>query len=296
MNIPSNSTPDTMQRFEDKDAMRAWSRRQRADGARVAFVPTMGYLHEGHLSLVREAASQCDRVVVSIYVNPTQFAPDEDFDVYPRDMEGDLAKLRALNVDAVFLPRNLYGSKEHPQGSRTWVDVMDLTATLCGESRPHFFRGVTTVVTKLLHIVEPDVAIFGQKDYQQWRVIDAMVRDLDMPVEIVRMPIKREPDGLAMSSRNARLSSAARAAATALPKTMALAASKIAETDTPIAEILNDAKAALEAAGAITDYLSLVDGETLVPIHNRCRVMVLAAAVSFDDVRLIDNVEVRRAS
>ena len=180
-----------MQQFDLKEDMRRWSRAQRHAGSSIAFVPTMGYLHEGHLSLIDEAKRRADVVVASVYVNPTQFAPDEDFDVYPRDTEGDLGKLRERGCDAVFTPANLYSGLSE---SQTWVEPGPSAYGLCGESRPGFFRGVATVVTKLFHIVEPDVAIFGKKDFQQWRVISAMVEDLDMPIEVVGMPIVRESE------------------------------------------------------------------------------------------------------
>ena len=205
--------------------MRRWSRAHRAAGRRVAFVPTMGFLHEGHLSLVREARARADVVAVSIYVNPAQFAAHEDFGTYPRDDEGDLAKLRAVGADAAFVPAHLYAqdapTPSPPPPHETFVTVERLSTGLCSTTRPHFFRGVATVVCKLFNVVEPDVAVFGKKDYQQFRVVQRMVRDLDYDIRIVGVELTREPDGLAMSSRNVRLDPEARVAARAISKALA---------------------------------------------------------------------------
>jgi pantoate--beta-alanine ligase len=206
--------------------MRRWSRAHRAAGRRVAFVPTMGFLHEGHLSLVREARARADVVAVSIYVNPAQFAAHEDFGTYPRDDEGDLAKLRAVGADAAFVPAHLYAQDAPtppppPPPHETFVTVERLSTGLCSTTRPHFFRGVATVVCKLFNVVEPDVAVFGKKDYQQFRVVQRMVRDLDYDIRIVGVELTREPDGLAMSSRNVRLDPEARVAARAISKALA---------------------------------------------------------------------------
>ncbi|KAJ8899254.1 hypothetical protein K2173_017286 [Erythroxylum novogranatense] len=224
----------------DKDQMRKWSRAMRCEGKSIALVPTMGYLHQGHSSLVKEAHKHADLTVVSIYVNPGQFSPSEDLSTYPCDFNGDILKLMSVpgGVDAVFHPYNLYdyknnsrsskddddvipmidGSKalegkgavscveEKDLGHETWVRVERLEKGLCGNSRPLFFRGVATVVTKLFNIVEPDVAVFGKKDYQQWRIIQRMVRDLDFSIRIIASEIVRDNDGLAVSSRNVHLS------------------------------------------------------------------------------------------
>ena len=198
------------------EGMRAWSEAQRAAGKRVGFVPTMGCLHEGHLSLVRVAKARgCDAVAASIFVNPTQFGPEEDFGKYPREEARDLDLLRGEGVAAVFLP----GVAEmYPEGDQTIVEVTNLSKGLCGASRPGHFRGVATVVAKLLLIVEPHVAVFGEKDFQQLAVIRRMARDLHIDVEIVGAPIVREPDGLAMSSRNRYLEGDDRLAALCLHK------------------------------------------------------------------------------
>ena len=282
-----------MEVIRDKARMRAWSRARRAARQRVVLVPTMGALHEGHLSLVRAASARGDAVVVSIYVNPTQFGPTEDFDVYPRDLSGDLDRLRALRVAAVFAPADLY-VREAP-AHETWVSVERLERPLCGESRPGFFRGVATVVAKLFHIVEPDVAVFGDKDYQQRLLIQRMVRDLDFGVEIVAVPIVREKDGLAMSSRNERLSVRDRAAARAVPESLALAAGLVARGERSAGAIRERVTALLEQAGGRVDYVGVVDPLTLESLDVLAGPALIAVAVRFGDVRLIDNRLVGRA-
>jgi pantoate--beta-alanine ligase len=190
-----------------KNPMTNWSRECRQQGETVGFVPTMGFLHEGHLSLIREAHRHADRVVVSIFVNPTQFAPGEDFDDYPRNLDRDIELCRREGTSAVFTPD---ADALYPEGFETQVGLKHLPRHLCGLSRPHFFGGVATVVTKLFNIVRPDAAVFGMKDFQQLAVIRRMVRDLDMGIRIIGAPIVREPDGLAMSSRNAYVSPSTR--------------------------------------------------------------------------------------
>jgi pantoate--beta-alanine ligase len=209
-----------MQVFDTVLALRQYLTAQRAAGRRIGLVPTMGYLHEGHLSLVRTARQEYDVVVMSIFVNPKQFGPQEDFAAYPRDMERDLRLAQEAGVDAVFTP---VVAEMYPPGFSTEVMVHVLTAPLCGASRPGHFQGVTTVVAKLFNIVAPDRAYFGQKDYQQALVIQKMVHDLLMPLEVVICPTVRDPDGLAMSSRNAYLNSAERQAALVLWRTLRLA-------------------------------------------------------------------------
>src|SRR5262245_7208837 len=192
--------------------LQRWSDAARASGRRIALVPTMGALHEGHLSLVRVGYRHADRVIVSIFVNPTQFGPTEDFARYPRDLAADVAQLRKVGTDVVYAPTV---EEVYPAGDATWVGVERLTAHLCGRSRPGHFRGVTTVVARLFLAARPHVALFGEKDYQQLAVIRRMTRDLGFGVEVLGAPIVREPDGLAMSSRNAFLSGRARQQATA---------------------------------------------------------------------------------
>ncbi|MEE2779520.1 MAG: pantoate--beta-alanine ligase [Myxococcota bacterium] len=274
-----------MEIIRDKAAMRTWSRARRAGGGEIGFVPTMGYLHEGHLSLVREARRRSDAVVVSIYVNPTQFAPTEDFGSYPRDSERDLQLLRELGCDAVFLPTDLYDGRS----TETWVLPGDLASPLCGASRPGFFRGVATVVTKLFNIVEPDLAVFGQKDYQQLQVIQRMVRDLDLPVEIIPMPIVREADGLAMSSRNARLDPETRSLAQAMPQTLEVARRLVQGGESRVDIVRGAMRENLEASGARVDYVELVCPETLRAAEHLGAGAVAAIAAWYGDVRLIDN-------
>ncbi|TNF32143.1 MAG: pantoate--beta-alanine ligase [Deltaproteobacteria bacterium] len=276
-----------MQVLTDKGAMRAWSREQRRAGRRVALVPTMGSLHAGHLSLVDAARQHADVVVVSIYVNPTQFDRADDLDAYPRELDADLARL-GDRVDAVFAPRDMYtrGGPAH----ETWVDVTALTQTLCGAARPGHFRGVTTVVSKLFHVVEPDVAVFGDKDYQQRRVIERMVRDLDLGVEIVAAPLVRDPDGLALSSRNARLSPEARADALAISRALFAARDAAGNGETDATALAAGARAVIEAAGGQVDYVEAVDEATLLATPRLDRPVVLAVAAFFGDVRLIDNI------
>ncbi len=279
--------------FRDAAGMRAWSRAQRRQGLRVGLVPTMGYLHAGHLSLIEPAKARCDRVVASIYVNPTQFGPNEDFDTYPRDVASDLAKLQAAGVAAVFTPSDLY--VRGPAGHDTWVLPGALEQGLCGASRPGFFRGVCTVVTKLFHIVEPDVAVFGKKDYQQWRIISTMVRDLDFPIEIVGMPIVREPDGLAMSSRNARLDPDARRRAVAIPSALTALAKRVAEGEVQTSVLRDGVAKSIEAAGGSVDYISVVDQHTLDGLTRVDVPALVAVAAHFGGVRLIDNREIEPA-
>ena len=268
--------------------MRAWSRARRAAGETIAFVPTMGYLHEGHLSLIRGALSLADHVVASIYVNPSQFAPHEDFETYPRDTDRDLSALESLGCSAVFVPETLYG-QGGASAQRAWIEVSELSAPLCGASRPHFFRGVATVVAKLFHIVEPDTAVFGDKDFQQRRVIERMVEDLDLPVRIVGLPIVRESDGLAMSSRNVRLSPEDRLRARAVPQSLDLAERLISGGERDVDEVRRQVRSHIESAGGEVDYVAVVDpGSLQTPDEVTGRVRV-AVAAAFGGVRLIDN-------
>ena len=209
-----------MELIREADNMRAWSRANRAAGLKIGFVPTMGYLHEGHLSLMRQAGQKSDRVVVSVFVNPLQFGPKEDLAAYPRDLERDMELMRPLGVDAVFHPE----PKEiYPPGYQTRVEVTEVTKGLCGRFRPGHFLGVTTVVLKLFNIVEPDLAVFGEKDFQQLAAIKRMVVDLNLDIKIEGGPTFREPDGLAMSSRNTYLEPEERRSALALSESLNLA-------------------------------------------------------------------------
>jgi pantoate--beta-alanine ligase len=267
--------------------MSAWSEAARARGERIAFVPTMGFLHAGHLALMDEGRRHGDRLALSIFVNPTQFAPAEDLDRYPRDVPGDLAKAAEHGVDVAFLP---LPAAMYPPGHQTTVQVHELERGLCGAHRPGHFVGVATVVCKLLNIVRPHVAIFGEKDFQQLAIVRRMVRDLDMPVEIVALPTVREPDGLAMSSRNKFLSPDERTHATAISRALFAARAACAAGSRASAKLVADVVAAL--AGHVTriDYVELRDAETLQPLAVVDRPAVMAVAAFLGRTRLIDNV------
>ncbi|MEX1252968.1 MAG: pantoate--beta-alanine ligase [Dehalococcoidia bacterium] len=261
---------------------------RRAMAGDVGFVPTMGYLHEGHLSLVRAARDQNEHVVASIFVNPTQFGPNEDFARYPRDTERDLSLLRGERVDAVFMPPV---EEIYPEGASTFVEVDGLTDVLEGAHRPGHFRGVTTVVAKLFAIVQPTRAYFGQKDAQQLLVVRRMARDLRLDVEVVGLPIVREPDGLAMSSRNAYLSPAEREAALGLSRALRRAGELFGAGERD-AERLRQAMRSLigEEPLAQVDYVSVADGETLRELERIGRPALASLAVRIGATRLIDNV------
>lgn len=257
----------------------------------VGLVPTMGYLHEGHLSLVERAAVENDRTVVSVYVNPTQFAPNEDLERYPRNLERDYALLAPFNVDAVFVPDN---GEMYPQGFQTTVSVAEVTRYLEGERRPSHFAGVTTVVAKLFNIVQPARAYFGQKDVQQTVVIARMVRDLNFPLELVVCPTVREADGLAMSSRNKYLSPAERSAAPVLFRALSLAERQRKKGEMDAESLCQQVRGLIESEPlASIDYISVADGETLQEIEGAlpaARPALISLAVYFGETRLIDNV------
>jgi pantoate--beta-alanine ligase len=270
------------------DEMRAASRAVRADGRRLGLVPTMGALHDGHLSLVRGARQRCDAVAVSIFVNPTQFGPAEDFSNYPRDFDRDRQLLEAEKVDIIFSPSD---QEMYPPGATTFVTVEGLSDKLCGRSRPGHFRGVTTVVSKLFNIVEPDVAFFGQKDAAQAVIIQGMVRDLGFDVEIVVCPIVRESDGLAMSSRNAYLSPAERKSATVLYRSLTRV-QMLADRGEHRAEALIAAARGVlaEESGVRPDYFEIVDQGTLDPVGDISKGALVAVAAFVGSTRLIDNI------
>ena len=279
--------------LRDVPALRERVRGWHWAGETVALVPTMGALHEGHLALVRLARAEADRVVVSIFVNPKQFAPSEDFARYPRDEESDLAKLASVGADAVFAPTP---PVMYPEGFATTVTVQGPAEGLESASRPHFFAGVATVVSKLLLQAQADVAVFGEKDFQQLRVVERLVRDLDIPTRIVAAPTFRAPDGLALSSRNAYLSTEERALAPKLHECLADAANRIA-TGAPISEALAEARHTLEAAGFRVDYVEVRHALTLAPVSDgRDGPVRLLAAVWLGATRLIDNVPVPGAA
>jgi pantoate--beta-alanine ligase len=266
----------------------AWAESIRRSGRRLALVPTMGYLHEGHLSLMREGGRRADVVASSIFVNPTQFGPNEDLARYPRDWEGDLAKCASAGVEAVFAPSP---AEVYPQGYQTYVEVMQVSQGLCGARRPGHFRGVATVVTKLLCLFRPHVALFGEKDYQQLQVIRALERDLHLGVEIVGMPTLREPDGLAMSSRNAYLSPEERQRALSLSRGLAAAQALVRGGVREAGAVVAAVRRELEAAGLREDYVELVDASTLVPLQSLAQGQVarLLVAAFAGNTRLIDN-------
>ncbi len=278
-----------MQLLKTKQEVREAVRAARCRGLSIGFVPTMGYLHEGHLSLARRARAENEVVVVSIYVNPTQFGPNEDLARYPRDLERDLDLCREVGVDIVWNPDEMY-----EPGHRTWVVVGDLTERLCGASRPTHFRGVTTVVTKLFGVVQPDHAYFGQKDAQQAFVIRRMTRDLDLGVDIVVCPTVREADGLAMSSRNVYLTPEQRAQAPTLRRALLAAEDMVAAGERRAAAILARVEEVLaEATLGRIDYVEIVDTDLLQGVEAVEGESLLALAVFFGATRLIDNTLLR---
>ncbi|MCX7926163.1 MAG: pantoate--beta-alanine ligase [Fimbriimonadales bacterium] len=269
------------------DEVRQWTGAQRAAGRAIHFVPTMGYFHEGHLSLMRRAKAGDGAVIVSIFVNPLQFGAHEDLDRYPRDFERDRQMAESVGVEAIFYPSV---AEMYPPGYQTEVRVRELSKPLCGKSRPGHFEGVATVVLKLFNIVTPDRAYFGMKDYQQLRVIQQLVRDMNLPIEIVPCPIVREPDGLAMSSRNVYLTPEERAAATVLYRSLQWAQAQV-ESGERDANRLRDGVAQRVAAEPLAriDYVEVVDAETLQPVERVDRPTLIALAVFFGKARLIDN-------
>ena len=282
-----------MNLIQTADAMQAHAEAARREGRRLALVPTMGALHEGHLALVRRAKEEADHVTVSIFVNPTQFGPGEDLDAYPRDLEGDLSTLDALGgVEAVFAPSV---EEMYPLGEpQAWVQVEDLTGTLCGRYRAGHFRGVTTVVAKLFHLCRPHVGVFGQKDAQQLVILRRMARELHFGVEVAGVPIQREADGLACSSRNAYLSSNERRQAPVLSKAVAEARRMIAAAsqEQPADAVVRQMRSILDTApDAKPQYAEVVDARSLQPLDVlRPGAEALAAvAVYFGETRLIDN-------
>ena len=273
------------------EGMKEFSQKIKESGKPIGFVPTMGYLHEGHLSLVRKAKEENDTVVTSIFVNPTQFAPTEDLDQYPRDEKGDSAKLKKEGVAAIFIPtiKEIY-----PTEYQTYVEVTELTKNLCGRSRPTHFRGVTTIVLKLFKIVNPDRAYFGKKDYQQFRVIEKMCRDLNFDVKIVSCPIVREKDGIAMSSRNKYLTEKERRDAIILYQALEKGKEIILNGERNSNKIIQEMTNMIRSKKTLKkiDYVSIVDPYTLKNLHYVDRNILIAVAAYFGKVRLIDNIEV----
>jgi pantoate--beta-alanine ligase len=263
------------------------AKRRKSRGERIGFVPTMGFLHEGHISLIRQARKSCDWLVISIYVNPLQFGPEEDLDRYPRDIEGDTESCRSAGCDALFLPEALY-EVEHS----TFIRVDALTSGLCGASRPGHFEGVTTVVARLFGIVQPDLAVFGEKDFQQLAVIRRMVRDMAMPIDVVGGALVRDRDGLALSSRNRYLTQKNRSRALSISQTLAAIRDFCQESTKPVKshDLRRMARDRLQVDDL--DYLEFVDPGTLEPleeIDGPARAMVAAWV---GNTRLIDNMDI----
>ena len=276
-----------MEIVRDPSAMQELALSLRREGKRLAFVPTMGYLHDGHLSLLREGRRRGDVLVLSIFVNPTQFGPAEDLDRYPRDFARDCDLAREAGVDLIFAPER---EALYPEGFATWVTVEGLTETLCGRSRPGHFRGVTTVVAKLFALVQPHVALFGRKDFQQLAVIRRMARDLDLPVEVVGLPIVREADGLAMSSRNVYLEPDERSQALALIDVLRAAATVVRAGERRASPLLDQARRRLQREPKIEiDYVQICDADTLADVDVITDTSVLLLAVRVGRTRLIDN-------
>jgi len=267
--------------------MQDFSEAERCRGRRIAFVPTMGYFHGGHLNLMRIGRNRGDCLIISIYVNPTQFAPTEDLEAYPRDFERDRMLAEEVGVDVIFHPDN---REMYPEDYQTFVEVEGVTSNLCGISRPHFFRGVTTVCTKLFHIVKPHITIFGKKDFQQYVTIKRMVRDLNMDIEVVGMDTTRESDGLAMSSRNVYLNPEERRSALSLSRALVLAGELYSKGERDAALILEKVRE-LIAAYSLTeiDYAKICKTATMADAARIDGECVLALAVRVGKTRLIDN-------
>jgi len=278
-----------MRTFNSSAQLRTELLSARANGQRIAFVPTMGNLHEGHLDLVRKARRLADVVVVSIFVNPLQFGPSEDLDAYPRTLAADKEKLFSEGVQVLFAPDV---AEIYPEGmaAQTLVHVPDLGDTLCGSSRPGHFDGVTTVVSKLFNIVQPDVAVFGEKDFQQLSIVRRMVRDLCMPIEIVGVPTTRDADGLAKSSRNGYLSSAQRRVAPVLNRTLRDCREAIACGFDNFLQLESHARMQLLQAGFEPDYFAIRDARTLNAVTEETEEIAILAAARLGNTRLIDNV------
>jgi len=278
-----------MKIIESWQEVQALSLKWKKEGLKVAFVPTMGALHEGHLTLLREGKRLGDKLILSIYVNPKQFGPNEDLSKYPRTKEADFKLAEDCNVDVIFYPSD---KAIYPDGYQTNIEVTETTKGLCGEKRPGHFRGVTTVVLKLFNIVQPDVAIFGEKDFQQLVVIKTMVRDLNLPIKIVGLPTVRGPDGLAMSSRNRYLSKDERQAALSISKSLQVAKEMVKSGEADFAKIIAAVTKTINSTNLLKiDYIKICDPETLVEltkIKPSARILIAAFA---GKTRLIDNYE-----
>ncbi|MDK2976310.1 MAG: pantoate--beta-alanine ligase [Candidatus Marinimicrobia bacterium] len=275
-----------MEIIRETDILRNRVETLRKEGKRIGFVPTMGYFHEGHLNLMRMSVSDCDVTIVSNYINPTQFDRQDDLEAYPADIERDRAMAEALDVDIMFYPENLYES-DH----KTWVNIEKLTDVLCGRSRPGHFRGVATIVCKLFNIVNPHVTYFGQKDAQQAAVIGQMIRDLNYDIQLILSPIIREPDGLAMSSRNVRLTPEHRKKAPVLYEKLQIIDKKILPDLSNKDELIWEAKKTIEAIpGVRVDYIDIRSWPDLEKPDHTSRHLLIAGAMFMGKVRLIDNI------
>jgi pantoate--beta-alanine ligase len=279
---------ETMQVVRQIKEMQKISDRLREKGKRIGFVPTMGYLHDGHVSLVRKAKELCDSIVVSIFVNPTQFGPGEDFQRYPRDEEGDKAKLERASVDFLFMPE---AGEMYPSRYQTSVEVAEVSKGLCGDFRPGHFRGVATVVAKLFNIVKPHAAVFGEKDYQQLLVIKRMVEDLNFDIEIIPGTLIREEEGIAMSSRNAYLSPEDRKRATVLHRSLVKAKELVDSGEKKTYNIVQAVEKMIGSVeGVSLQYVEVRDAETLERVERVSGPAVIAVAAMVGSVRLIDNI------
>lgn len=275
--------------FSEIDPLRSYIKKKKAEGKTIGFVPTMGSLHEGHLSLIKLAKEKADEVVVSIYVNPEQFGPDEDYENYPRELDADLMKCEDLNVNAVFTPSDeiMYGYTQHLR-----IEIDELNRYIDGGSRPGFFEGIIIVVNKLLNIVEPDIAVFGQKDIQQFIILQQMVTEFNHDVNLVMGPIIRANDGLALSSRNAYLNQDERQKAPSLFRSLQYIEKQISDGVGTPALLLEHQKSELESKGLEIDYLNIFDRKTLKPVEMliKSKSYIIAGAVYIGDTRLIDNI------
>ncbi len=282
-----------MQLIDDPEVMANWAKKRRRGVETVALVPTMGALHAGHLTLINLARMHADEVVVSLFVNPIQFGEAKDFTHYPRKLEQDLMQCEALGVDVLFAPS---ADRVYMKDTSVWVDEELLSRGLCGESRPGHFRGVCTIVLKLLNLVQPDLAVFGEKDLQQLRIIERMVRDLNIPVEILRGKTVRESDGLAMSSRNQRLSEGARLDAVVIYESIQGAKKQVEQGERSVEVLIQAVRDRLVCLPRIViDYVVVVDDVTLKPIERIHSTALLAIAVKLESIRLIDNDVLRRS-
>jgi pantoate--beta-alanine ligase len=280
-----------MQVIKSIKEMQRYSDATRLQNKRIAVVPTMGYLHEGHLSLVRKAREHADAVIVTIFVNPTQFGPNEDFTTYPRDWDRDVKLVTSAGADCMYAPTP---EEMYPEGYQTAVRVDRLTQHLCGITRPTHFEGVTTVVTKLFNATKPHAAVFGEKDFQQLQVIRRMVRDLDLDIDIIGAPIVREPDGLAMSSRNKYLSAEERMAALVLSRSLFEIQGMCARGESDALKLSRQVWQNISAEPlAKIDYIKVCDLETLEDVTQIRRDAVVALAVFFGKTRLIDNIVIK---